>query len=144
MTKINQFLLAITFFLMSTCNGVSAANHVPSSNQTDSVLYQDVILSLLSPHIEKEIRRYYSKFLTEPPTFAPYYGTEITIERPGGYRTFLFIAKVKVTPYVGPHISVGEDLITLSINGGGQLKVMDYKHLEDHELPPHWKDIKRQ
>ncbi|MEK4339109.1 DUF3888 domain-containing protein [Brevibacillus sp. FSL L8-0710] len=142
--KVNQLLLTITIFLIFTFNGVSAANHISSSNQTDPMIYQDVILTLLSPNIEKEIRRYYSKFLTEPSTFAPYYGTEMTIERPGGYRTFAFIVRVKTTPYIGPHISVGEDLITFSINGGGCVKVLEYKHLENHELPPHWKHIKRQ
>ncbi|MCG5252950.1 DUF3888 domain-containing protein [Brevibacillus agri] len=144
MSKVYQLLLSLMFFHIFTYNGVNAAHHVSSSNQTDSVLYQDVILTLLSPQIEKEVHQYYSKLLTEPPTFSPYYGTEMTIDRPGGYRTSQFIVKVKVTPYVGPHIAVGEDLITFSINGGGQVKVLGYKHLEDHKLPPHWKHIKRQ
>ncbi|MBU3156360.1 DUF3888 domain-containing protein [Clostridium estertheticum] len=44
----------------------------------------------------------------------------LSVERPNGYRTFLFIIKMEVIPYVGPHLSVGVDRITITVDGIGE------------------------
>jgi hypothetical protein len=44
----------------------------------DGSVCKAVIARLLSSHIQAEVDRYYKKILVHPPTYAPFYGTEVT------------------------------------------------------------------
>jgi len=64
----------------------------------------------------------------------------INVERPRGYRTFSYIIKLQVKPYVGPHIVVGVDQLTINV-GAGTAKVEKYEHLKSYELPPNLQNM---
>ena len=49
--------------------------------------------------------------------------------------------KLEVYPYLGPHIHVGTDEITIAINYGMDPKVIQFKHIESVPLPPNYKPI---
>lgn len=104
-------------------------------------LYQDIFFSLLSPYIQKSVEDYYKKFLTDIPTVDPWNIDILSVERPNGYRTFLFVLKVQVTPYVGPHLDVGVDRLTITIHGTGNVEVNRFEHIRDSELPPYYQNI---
>lgn len=63
------------------------------------------------------------------------------MERTNGYRGFLFLVTIEVTPVVGPHIEVGKDQLTFSISAGSGVSLKNFKHIETYELPKNWQDI---
>lgn len=110
-------------------------------NSSKELLYQDIFVSLLMPHIQRPINDYYSKFLTETPVVYPYFVDIVEVERLQGYRSFDFMVKLKVDSVVGPHISVGTDLLTFRLNSSGKVKLVKFEHIKTYELPEHWKHI---
>ena len=103
-------------------------------------LYQDIYISLLMPYIEKEVASYYSNILKETPQVAPYYVYVLDAKRPNGYRSFLFELKLKVIPYVGPHIGVGVDYITIKI-ASRKVTIENFKHINTYSLPPNYQHL---
>ncbi|MBU3176848.1 DUF3888 domain-containing protein [Clostridium estertheticum] len=67
----------------------------------------------------------------------------LSVERPTGYRTFVFVIKMDVIPYVGPHLGVGVDRITITIDENAEAKVTKFEHIKSYylELPPNYQDI---
>lgn len=109
--------------------------------QSKKELYQDIFISLLLPYIQKEVDKYYSKYLTDTPMVAPYTVYVLSAERPNGYRSFVFDLKLQVNSYTGPHISVGVDYITLTVGGSGDVEIKKFEHIKSYELPPNYQDI---
>jgi len=48
---------------------------------------------------------------------------------------------VEVEPYIGPHLSVGKDRITLKVTNQGIVSVEKFMHIESYELPANHQDI---
>jgi hypothetical protein len=93
-------------------------------------LYQDIFVTMLLPYIDKEVEKYYG----EPFLVAPYEVDVISINRPHGYRTFIFEITLQLMPYEGAHNSVGLDQITLEVSSRN-VKVIEFKHLKSYDLP---------
>lgn len=104
-------------------------------------LYKDILSSLLLPYIQKSVSDYYSNYLTDIPTVDPWDINIISAERQNGYQSFVFILKIEVNPYVGPHIAAGTDDIILTVDGIGNVKINNFNHVKDFKLPPNYKDI---
>lgn len=141
-----NFLTVFLLAIMMT-NGYTSCE-AKSSYPEDSTLlrYQDMLITMLSPHIDHEVGDYYSKLLTVTPSIYPYEVEIKKIERIGGFRTFDFSLTIEVVPVVGPHISVGKDRLTFRITPeipSNQVRLLDYEHLETHELPSKWQHIIR-
>jgi len=105
----------------------------PPERSTEE-LYQDIFVTFLSPYIDKAVEDYYGK----PYCVAPYMTDVLSVERPNGYRTFAFRIKLEVTPYIGPHNSVGKDHITILVEYGPKVKVEKFEHIESYKLPPQY------
>ncbi|MCQ1530703.1 DUF3888 domain-containing protein [Lutispora saccharofermentans] len=96
-------------------------------------IYQDIFVTLILPCIEDAVENYYG----QPFQVAPYDVKILSVERPSGYRTFLFRLTIKVSPYYGPHISVGVDRITISLSD--KCIVEKFEHIKSYEFPYlHW------
>lgn len=122
--------------------GDTAKAQVPE--QAKEELYQDVFVTLLAPYIQKSLNDYYAKFLTTSPSYSPENVEVLDITRPLGYRSFSFIIKLQVKPYVGPHVDIGVDRLTVSIGSGeGEVKVEKFEHIKSYfdQLPPNLKGI---
>lgn len=132
-----KFILA-TIFLVFTLSG--AAYSAPQEKEDH--LCKAVIARLIYPQITAEINKYYEKILTDPPTYAPYYGTEVQCASDSTNKTSYSVTVV-VSPYVGAHVSVGVDEIKFLISVTGDVKTVSFKHLEDFKLPPHMKNYYR-
>lgn len=109
--------------------------------QSREELYQDILISLLLPHIQKEVDKYYSKYLTQTPHVAPYSVYILSADRPNGYRTFIFNLKLRVDSYIGPHNSVGLDYLTVTVGGSGDVKIEKFEHIKSYKLPLNYEDI---
>lgn len=104
-------------------------------------MYQDIFCSLRIPYIQKSVSNYYLEFSTDIPTVDPWGIDILSIERPNGYRTFLFVIKIEVMPYGGPHLDVESDHLTITVDGIGNAKVKEFKHIKSSQLPPHYQNI---
>jgi hypothetical protein len=127
---------------ISPIEKVSAAtinNSKPVKGSTEE-LYQDIYITLLEPYIQEAVNSYYKEYFKSAPTVAPYMVDIISIDRPFGYRTFVFVIKVQVMPYFGPHNAVGIDNITLKIGEENKVQIEKYDHIKSFELPSNYQD----
>lgn len=144
---ISMLIILILGFQSMFITLVSAKVEYPSDlpykppEQSREELYQDIFISLLVPYIQKEVDKYYSKYLTDTPIVAPYSVYVLSAERPNGYRTFVFKLKLRVISYIGPHLGVGLDNITATVDGTGDVKIEKFEHIKSYELPPNYQDI---
>jgi hypothetical protein len=102
--------------------------------------YQRIVLTLLFPNIQAQISKYYGNKLTESPSYDPFLGGNTLDVK---YFSSHIDVNATVIPYVGPHLSVGKDTMKFRINNSGRVEIVNYDHIEDHELPPNWKHIIR-
>jgi hypothetical protein len=146
MRKISILFLPV--FIVININMYTLAEAVPKPPEgSREELYQDLFITLLSPYIDQPINKYYSKIINITPMVYPYDVDIISAKRVLEGRSFLFLVTLEVTPVVGPHISVGKDRLTFKIGSGEgigqQAKLIQFNHLETHELPPNWEHILR-
>ena len=108
-------------------------SYVPPEESREE-LYQDIYMSFLTPYIDEAVSPYYGRHVT----VAPYDVKILSVSRPNGYRSFIFRMKVEVQPYVGPHLSVGKDHLTILIKAGPEVIVEKHEHIESYDLPPNY------
>ncbi|MGL4571383.1 MAG: DUF3888 domain-containing protein [Clostridium sp.] len=101
-------------------------------------MYEDVIISLLIPYIQKEINNFYKDYLRELPIVFPYSIDISNIKRESGYALQL---ELIVHPFVGPINTVGDYLITLETDAFGTVKILKFEHIKSYELPWNWQHI---
>lgn len=99
-------------------------------------MYQDVFMTLLLPYVREAVTNYYEINAGYSPIVDPWQPKVLSIERPEGYRTFSFIIKLKVLPYLGAHNSIGVDHVTISVSSG-KIRIEKFEHIESYPIPPH-------
>ena len=97
------------------------------------------------PSIKDAVDRFYEPYLTIEPTVVPYNGAEITQIHGGerileGINDSQYTVVVDVLPYIGPHISIGKDRITLAVRPDG-ITVEKFEHLESYDLPSNYRSL---
>lgn len=123
----------------------SYAYTIDDSKDSDELIIYDSLMVFLGDPIEKAVSNYYLKTLTESPRVDLYDIKMLHLERPDGFRSFTFKLTVEVQPFVGPHISVGKDQLTLEVSPiiPHYVKVDHYHHVITYELPPNWQHMIR-
>ncbi|EKQ50227.1 MULTISPECIES: DUF3888 domain-containing protein [unclassified Clostridium] len=101
-------------------------------------IYQDLIICLFSPYIQKEVDNYYQEYLSEMPTVFPDSIDVINIKRESGYG---IQSELIVHPFVGPYNYVGDDRIIIETGAYGYVKVVKFEHLKSYKLPWNWQHI---
>lgn len=137
-------ILVVTIFILIviTIKILSVNTTVKKTEEEDQhILYQDVIITALSPTIITEIANYYKTILTESPLYDSRSIKILDIERPNGYRTWNFIINVEVSPFIGPHITVGKDRISIGLSYPGTQEILKFEHIEDYQLPERYKGL---
>lgn len=140
-----KFIIVPSFlvlFLMTSIPSHAEPNYYQPAEESKEELMMDLFLSLLLPDIQKAVSNYYSDFLTQSPMVYPYQIKILNMERTNGYRGYMFLVTLEVTPVVGPHNPVGKDQLTFSITPG-RVNLKNFKHIETTELPPNWQHIKK-
>ena len=123
-------LCIVVIFILIQFSSAFAAEDI--DNDTANV--NEIVIKLLWPEIQSAVDSFYFPYLTVSPQVAYYYGTEI-VEVSDNQLT------IETTPYIGPHIGVGEDKITFNISNSGDVTVSEYEHIKSYELPPHRQSI---
>ncbi|WP_373000315.1 DUF3888 domain-containing protein [Lutispora sp.] len=103
--------------------------------------YQDVITTLLMPYIDESLNKYYSEYLYEIPGVSPSDVKIVSINRPNGDRTSLFVISLSLQPYLGPHNTVGTDNIIFEIKYGKKPKTIKFEHIKSNKLPSSYNNI---
>ncbi|MHB8065896.1 MAG: DUF3888 domain-containing protein [Ruminiclostridium sp.] len=100
---------------------------------------KDIFITLIYPYVEKAIGDYYSKFMTYLPGEDPWSYMILNIKKLPEHN-YSYIISLEVSPYVGPHLSVGTDHITLRIDLSG-VTIEKFEHIKSYPLPPHYQNI---
>lgn len=95
-------------------------------------LYKDIIASLISPYISKSIEDYYGRQYLYDLSRMKF----LQIERPLGYRSFVFTIKVQILPFIGSHNAIGIDNITIRIDTEKPI-VEKFEHIKSFPIPPY-------
>jgi hypothetical protein len=139
-----KIIIALLFLCLICMNlpsySVYALTNKPVQHSREE-LYKDIMSSLLMPYVDKAVDDYYTKFLDQKPLVDPWDINILSVERPNDF--FVFVIKMEVRPYVGPHLGVGVDHITITVQGAPEVKIDNFEHIESNylELPPNWQHI---
>ncbi len=110
------------------------------------LMFQDMLMLFLLPHIDTKIDEIYAKLLNYSPEIYPYFVEVKDVHRVNGFRGFHFSITLEVVPTVGPHIPVGKDILTfdISLQNPDNVELLSWKHLKDpqkSDFPPNWQDV---
>lgn len=141
-------VLLIALIMMQTVISY-AADPIQKKPSADSrtLQLQDMLVLMLLPYIQKDISPEYSKVLAVPgsPDVYPYFVDVVETRRENGFRGYQLCITIHVHPTVGPHISVGEDMMSYQISAGG-VRLVHYKHLRGPraaDFPPNYQYLLR-
>jgi len=138
--KLLIVLSLLLLFLKSPILTYAEPDYYKPAKESKEELMMDLFFSLLLPNVQKAVSNYYADYLNISPLVYPYQIKIVKMERTNGYRGFMFLVTIEVTPVVGPHIEVGRDQLTFSITPSDVI-LKNFKHMETNELPPNWQDI---
>ncbi|WP_156995859.1 DUF3888 domain-containing protein [Paenibacillus stellifer] len=93
-----------------------------------------LLLTLLYPHIQAELKRCYKDTKHPEVQFAPFLSGASSIVKME-YESSGINLTLLVHPYVGPHLTVGEDELDFRIDNIGQVTALGCRHLRDYPLP---------
>lgn len=141
-------ILVISLLIMSLiCFSTSVFASEPINNAKQGIpykytpiegsveeLYKDILVTLLEPYITKEINKHYGK----PLQYDLFLIEFLKIERPE-YRSFTFLIKLEVQPFVGAHNTIGIDEITIKVSPV-ETQVKKFEHIKSFPIPPHLKE----
>lgn len=150
--------LILMLLLLCGTNGYMNDKMVEASATTASIksdkpkedskelMFQDMLMLFLLPHIEKKIDEIYANLLNYSPEIYPYFVEVKDVHRVNGFRGFHFSITLEVVPTVGPHIPVGKDILTfdISLQNPDNVELLSWKHLKDpqkSDFPPNWQDV---
>nr|WP_308742795.1 DUF3888 domain-containing protein [uncultured Anaerocolumna sp.] len=141
-----KIILVITIFILivvvfSVKNSIVITTAKQAEEESQDILYQDVILTALSPTINTAIEDYYKNILTEIPLYDSTSIKILNIERPNGYRTTYFIINIEIKPFIGPHITVGKDRISIELSYPGRTEMLSFEHVKDYPLPERYQNL---
>ncbi|MGK0467380.1 DUF3888 domain-containing protein [Clostridium sp.] len=97
-------------------------------------LYKDILVTLIEPYITNEVEKNYGQLLQ----YDLFNIEFLKIERPS-YRSFSFLIKIQIKPFVGAHNSIGIDNITIRVSPI-ETKVEEFEHIKSFSIPPHLKN----
>jgi|GEM_PF-957090 len=109
--------------------------------EQNPLLYKDLFVTLVYPQVEKAIDAYYDDYMSYLPGEDPWSYEILNIEKSQGF-SYSYIVQLQVQPYVGPHIRVGRDRITLRLSLTGA-ELVKFEHLESYALPPDYSGMLR-
>jgi len=109
--------------------------------EPQDILYQDVIITALVPSIDKAIEDYYEEILIETPFYDSSTIKIVSIDRPNGDQTWFFNIKIEIITFIGPHIAVGKDIISIQLLYPGLQQITGFQHVDDYPLPQRYKDL---
>jgi hypothetical protein len=100
--------------------------------------YYGLFVTMLHPYVDEAINNYYKEYMTSLPQAPPYVYKFTKVEKTPGLN-YSYTVEMEVTPYVGPHLTVGHDAITFKVELG-RVTVEEFKHIGSYELPSNYQN----
>lgn len=97
--------------------------------QTESGIKDELIIAVFIQNISKLVEEYYAQNLSADVTVFNY---EIAILKVETIDDKLIQIKFGVTPQVGAHNPIGYDEVTYTIASSGNIKTVDYQHIQSN------------
>lgn len=107
--------------------------YTPSEGSVEE-MYKDIIVTLLEPYITNEVEKHYGQLLQYDLFDVEF----LKIDRLE-YRSFSFIIKLQIRPFVGAHNTIGIDNITMKVSPI-KTEVCKFEHIKSFQIPPHLKE----
>lgn len=126
----------ILFLVLITSSVVSSAKPTQDSEE---LRLQDMLMSMLVPYIEKDLRNYYYPNVVKDfsPIVAPWLIEVKETKRVNGFRGFKLQITFEIEPTDGGQwVPIGKDRMTYEITAGPTVKLINHTHLETYEYPP--------
>lgn len=120
----------------------NAAGNKPLEDSRELQL-KDMLVLMLLPHMKEKLAEVYSDVLSIPPVVYPDSVNVNSIERVAAFRGFDFLITIDAQPIVGPHIPVGEDVLTYRISPAG-VELKNFEHLrgpDKDDFPPNYQNL---
>ncbi|NQX67006.1 DUF3888 domain-containing protein [Paenibacillus alba] len=89
---------------------------------------QDMLVLILLPHMKEKLAEVYSDVISILPVYYPYSVNVKSVERVAAFRGFDFLITIDAQPIVGPHVPIGEDVLTYRISPAG-VELKNFEHL---------------
>ncbi|MDF2557575.1 MAG: hypothetical protein K0R71_1403 [Bacillales bacterium] len=141
MSNIKTFVFVVIVFVLCILLP-SNKNENPNKKLKESTSqnkeYEEILITLLLPSVQKAVDEFYSPYLTNNPMVMPY---DMKIKNvyyvQNDYTNFIkYIVTVETNPFLGPHRYIGKEKIVLNISAGGEVSVKKYEHLRSNEIFP--------
>ena len=129
------FLLSLVFITSSQKTIVSSAKPTQDSEE---LRLQDMLMSMLTPYIEKDLRNYYYPNIIKDfsPIVAPWMIEVKETRRVNGFRGFKLQITFEIEPTDGGQwIPIGKDRMTYEITSGPTVKLINHTHLKTYKYP---------
>jgi hypothetical protein len=120
---------------------IESKEHYNTPENSKEKLCLDILMTLLVPNLQYEVDNYYKEYLSVTPTVAPYDVPILSMDRISESGTFDFRLKLELHPYVGPHLDVGLDYITVRVNPVDKVKIEKFEHIKSYDLPSYYQNI---
>jgi hypothetical protein len=129
--------------ILSLSTGFSLKNYIYSNNHcihNSQKTYSDLIVTLLYPYIEEPVENFYKQYIIYGALFSQDELKILSIEKPKD-SFYSFTIVIEITPYLGPHNTIGRDRITLTVSPDGKVTLNKFEHIESFEIAPNYKQF---
>lgn len=134
MKRILIVIVLLTVILLLSLSGFAVAAFKGERDSTREEL-RTIIALILMPEVQKAVDAFYAPYLSVlPEADATFARVENIVAGPNNTR---YTVVIETEPYVGAHVSVGRDRVTLKISASGAIAVIRFEHLNSYPLPPH-------
>lgn len=127
------FVLSLVLIISFQTTGVSSSEATQDSKE---LRLQDMLMIMLTPYIEKDLRKYYYPKVVKDfsPAVAPWKIEVIDTRRVNGFRGFILQITFDIEPTDGGQwIPIGKDRMTYEISSEPTIKLINHTHLKTYE-----------
>jgi len=98
-----------------------------------------LLISLFQNNVQDAAQLFYADYYSAVPIVDPWDISVVGIKKQEDSFTVTFAAK----PYLGPHDYIGRDEIEFAVLKYGTAALIDYRHIENYELPENLKSLQK-
>lgn len=134
-----KFLVFILFLtIIASFKSATVLSDNPTQD-TEELRLQDMLMNMLTPYIEKDLRNYYYPNIIKDfsPIVVPWKIEILETKRVNGFRSLQLQITFEIEPTDGGQwIPIGKDRMTYEISSGPEVKLINHTHLKTYQYPP--------
>ncbi|MFE3572831.1 DUF3888 domain-containing protein [Lysinibacillus sp. NPDC059133] len=134
-----KMLITFILFLILTSIQTKTVSSYNSTQDSEELRLQDMLMLMLTPYIDKDLNSYYYPNILKDfsANVAPWKIEVIETKRVNSFRGFLLQITFEIEPTDGGHhIPVGKDRMTYEISPGPEVKLINHTHLKTYKYLP--------